>query len=161
MSAAEEKPQVDNVAVLPIAGARGRVEAVGIHGIFYKIRQGGVVLKKSRGGWPIAMKNGQESKLRSAGWLPGFQSLSVGEERIYSFGADVPLAAKILAFFPLIAIGWSPVVGVLLGVVFVFYSIVSIKNPLFPTKTRIALPIMNTIAAVLLTIVIVGGTTPS
>lgn len=157
MSAAEDKKQVDNVAVLPIAGARGRVEAQGIHGIFYRIRQGGVVLKKVRGGWPIAMKNGQEAKLRSAGWLPGFQSLYLEGERVYRFGADVPLAAKILAFFPLIAIGWGPGVGVLLGIIFVFYSIVSIKNPLFPNKTRIVLPIMNTIAAILLTIVIVGG----
>ncbi len=161
MSAAEEKKQVDNVAVLPIAGARGRVEAVGIHGIFYKIRQGGEVLKKRRGGWPIAMKNGQEAKLNAAGWLPGFQSLYLDNERVYRFGADVPLAAKILSFFPLLAIGWDPFVGVLLGIIFVFYGIVSIKNPLFPTKTRIALPIMNTIAAVLLTIVIVGGTSVS
>ena len=161
MSPAEEKKPVDNVAVLPIAGARGRVEVQGIHGIFYKIRQGGVVLKKARGGWPIALKNGQEAKLRSAGWLPGFQSLYVDGERVYRFGADVPLAAKILAFFPLIAIVWGPFIGALLGITFVFYSIVSIKSPLFPTKTRIALPIMNTVAAVLLTIVMVGGQNPS
>lgn len=161
MGATDKKDEADGVSVLPIPGVRGRVEAQEIYGIFYKIRQGGQVLKKRRGGWPIAMKNGTEAKLSSAGWLPGFQSLYLENERIFRFGADVTLAPKILSFFPLSAIAWSPVVGVPLGLIFVLYSLVSIKSPLFSTGKRIALPLMNTIAAILLTIVIVGGQNPS
>jgi len=158
MSVEETKGEGEDVAVLAIPGARGKVEVVGTRRIFYRIRQGGEILKKRRGGWPIQLKNGSVGNLRSAGWYPGFQTLYLDGERVYRFGEGVPVIAKVLAFLPLLAILANPIAGGLLGLVMVFYSIVAIKYPEFPTKVKIALPLMNTLAAILLALVIKGGT---
>jgi hypothetical protein len=147
----------EDVAVLSIPGARGRVEVVGTRRIFYKVRQGGEILKKRKGGWPIQLKNGSIAKLSSAGWLPGFQTLYLGNEKVYRFGEGVPAIAKVLSFLPLLAILVNPYVGGVLGLVLVFYSIVAIKYPEFPNRVKIALPLMNTLAAILLALVIKGG----
>jgi hypothetical protein len=157
MSAEETKAGGEDVAVLPIPGARGRVEVVGTRRIFYKVRQGGEILRKRGGGWPIQLKNGSVAKLSSAGWLPGFQTLYLENERVYRFGEGVPVIAKVFSFLPLLAILANPYVGGLLGLVLVFYSLVAIKYPEFPTRVKIALPLMNTLAAVLLAVVIKGG----
>lgn len=157
MSAEETKAVREDVAVLPIPGARGRVEVVGIRRIFYRVRQGGEILKKRGGGWPIQMKNGSVATLSSAGWLPGFQTLYLEDKKVYRFGEGVPVIAKVFSFLPLLAIVVNPYVGGVLGVVLVIYSIVAIKYPEFPTKVKIALPLMNTLAAVLLAVLIKGG----
>jgi len=157
MSVEETKAEPEDVAVLAIPGARGRVEVVGTRRIFYKVRQGGEVLKKRRGNYPIQLKNGSVGKLRSAGWYPGFQTLYLDNEKVYRFGEGVPVIAKVLAFLPLLAILANPWVGGLLGLVMVFYSIIAIKYPDFPTRVKIALPLMNTLAAILLALVIKGG----
>ena len=158
MSAEESTPPAEDAVVLRIPGARGKVEVVGTRRVFYKIRQGGDVLKRRGGGWPIQLKNGSVAKIRAAGWFPGFQTLYLDGEKVYQFGAGVPAIAKVLALLPLLAILASPVAGVLVGLVFVFYSIIAIKYPEFPPGVRIALPLMNTLAAILLTLVIQGGT---
>jgi hypothetical protein len=157
MSAEESTTGGEDVAVLSIPGARGRVDVVGTRRIFYKVRQGGEVLKKRGGGWPIQLKNGSVAKLSSAGWLPGFQTLYLGSEKVYRFGEGVPAIAKVFSFLPLLAILANPYVGGLLGLVLVFYSIVAIKYPEFPARVKIALPLMNTLAAVLLAMVIKDG----
>ena len=158
MTAEQTKAPGEDVAVLSIPGARGRVEVVGTRRIFYKVRQDGEILKKRKGGWDIQLKNGTVAKLSSAGWFPGFQTLYVENEKVYRFGEGVPTIAKIFSFLPLLAIFANPYVGGLLGVVLVIYSIVAIKYPEFPTRVKIALPLMNTAAAVLLALVIKGGT---
>ena len=157
MTAEEIKAPAEDVAVLAIPGARGRVEVVGTRRVFYKVRQGGEVLKKRKGAWPIALKNGSVADLRSAGWYPGFQTLYLEGAKVYRFGEGVPVIAKVFAFLPLLAILVNPLVGGLLGLVLVFYSIVAIKYPEFPNRIKIALPLMNTLAAILLALVIRGG----
>jgi hypothetical protein len=158
MSAEDTKALGEDVVVLPIPGARERVEVVGTRRILYKVRQGGEILKKRKGGWPIQLKNGSVATLRSAGWYPGFQTLYMGDQKVYRFGEGVPAIAKVFSFLPLLAILVNPYVGGLLGLVLVFYSIVAIKYPEFPTRVKVALPLMNTLAAVLLALVIKGGT---
>lgn len=150
MSAAESKKAIEDSAELPIRGARAKVEVVGTRGIFYKVQQGGQTLKRRRGAWSIALKGSDTVGLRSSGWLPGFQSLWVGEQRVYRFGEDVPLAAKILAFLPLTLILVNPLFGFFVALVLVFYNIVTVKNPVFPKALRIALPIFHTVAGGLL-----------
>lgn len=152
-----KKAPAEDFAVLPIPGARGRVEVVGTRGIFYKVRQGGEILKRRRGGWPVQMKNGSVQKLNAAGWLPGFQTLYLENDKVYRFGADVGLAPRILSFLPLAIIPVNPYIGGVLAIVLFFYNVYTIKNPQLPTWVKIALPIMNTIAGILITIVIKGG----
>ena len=83
----------ENTVELGIRGARAKVEVVGVHGVFYRVRQGGVVLKRRKGKWAIALKGGGTAKLRASGWVPGFQSLWVDGDRVYRFGTDVPAFA--------------------------------------------------------------------
>jgi hypothetical protein len=161
MSAEEIKAAGEDAAVLNIPGARGRVEVVGTRRVFYRVRQGGENLKKRKGGWSIQLKDGSVAKLSSAGWLPGFQTLYLEGAKVYRFGEGVPTIAKVLSFLPLTAIVADLYIGALLGLVMVFYSIIAIKYPEFPTKVKIALPLMNTLAAILVTLVIVGGSSVS
>ena len=161
MSAEVTKTGGEDVAVLPIPGARGRVEVVGTRRIFYKVRQGGELVKRRRGGWPIQMKKGPVQKLNASGWLPGFQALYLENDKVYRFGAEVGLAPRILAFLPLTIVFVNPYIGGVLAVALFIYNIYAIKNPQFPSKVKIALPIMNTVAGILITIVIVGSQHPS
>lgn len=144
----------DNTAILAIPGARSTVKVIGTRGIFFKVEQGGATLKRKKGAWQIAVKGGQMSPMRANGWLPGFQSLWLGQTRVYQFGADVPLSAKILSFLPLGLIALNPYVGALIGVIFVLYNIFAVKFSFFPKPLRIALPVLNTVAGALVLMVL-------
>jgi len=157
MSAEPEKKAAGNMAELPIPRAASPVHVVGTRGVFYSIHQGGKALKKHRGAWVIELKNGKRATLRSAGWVPGFQKLYLDGELIYSFGLEAPLAAKILSFLPLGLIALNSLVGGILGIVLVFYNLYTIKNPDFPNRVKVILPVLNTIAGVLVVIVITGS----
>ncbi len=161
MKSEPRDPATDNIAVLPVPRAASKVELLGTSGVFYSIHQGGELLKKRRGAWTIALKNGKTASLRSAGWMPGFQKLYLDGELIYEFGADAPLAAKIVSFLPIGLIAIHPFIGGVIGIVLVFLNLVTIKNPVFPNRVKIILPILNVVAGALVTIVILGGTTPS
>ena len=147
----------ENTVELGIRGARAKVEVVGVHGVFYRVRQGGEVLKRRKGKWEIALKGGGTAKLRARGWVPGFQSLWVDGDRVYRFGTDVPAIAKWLAFLPLTLIAFSAFVGGIIGILLVFYSLSAIKVPGFPRPLRIALPVMNTIGGLLIIALVTHG----
>ncbi len=156
MNAEPRKGSHDDFAVLPIPAARGRVEVVGARGVFYSLRQGGQVLKRRRRAWPVVLKSGEQGSIRSAGWIPGFQRLYFDGRLVYQFGADVPRTARVLAFLPLALIALNLLIGGTLGIVLVIYNLYAIKNPNFPNPVRIAVPVLHTIAGVLVTIVASG-----
>ena len=103
-------------------------------------------------------RNGRREKpsALSRGILPGFQSLYVEDEKIYQFGADVPVWMRALAFLPVVLIPVNPVFGSILAVLLFFMNIMVIKNPEMPPALRVALPIINTAAATLALLLLMG-----
>jgi len=137
---------MENVQKLEIAGARGTVEVDGVTGIFYKIRVDDEVVKRTKGGWPIPMRNGKVSKLSSRGIVPGFQKLYMDEALVYAMGGHVEKWLRALMFLPFLLIFVNQLFGLILGVLLFFMNISAVKNDQMPMPVRAALPIINTVA---------------
>lgn len=132
---------------LDVEGAREPVEVDGVLGVFYKIRVGGTVVKRRKGGWDIPMRNGPVSRLSSGGVLPGFHKLYLDGTPIYAMGAHVDLAMRILMFLPFVLIVINPVLGLVLALILFFMNISIVKNPHMPWPVRVILPVGNLLAA--------------
>lgn len=145
---------MDNTQRLDIEGARDTVEVDGVLGVFYKIRVGGEVVRRGRGGWAIPMRGGGAAQLTSRGVLPGFQTLYLDGQPIYAIGAHVEPVLRVVMFIPFLLIFVNPLLGLVLGVILYLMNISLVKNPLMPHPLRIALPVINALAgAVILSLV--------
>ena len=74
---------------LDIPGARQTVELENPHGVLYKVRLGGEVIKRGRGGWAIPLRNGNTARLKAKGLIPGFQVLKLEDETLFDMGEGV------------------------------------------------------------------------
>lgn len=136
---------MDNIEPLNVPGARQSVEIENPHGILYKIRVGGDVVKRQRNTWYIPMRRGKDAKIKARGLIPGFQVLNLDGERIYDMGAGVGRLERITMFAPLLLIFWIPF-GLLLGLILFLFGIPLVKNLDVPRPFRIAVPIINLLA---------------
>ena len=145
----------ENRSLLTLPGAKGKVELVNPLGIVARIEIDGERAAPHRGGWAIPLKAGGTARLAPKGWLPGFQALIWEGKTIYKLGSHVGRPERIALFTPflLIVLWWfmTPVALALF-----FLGIPVVKNPHMPRPLRIALPIVNTIAAAVL---LVAGVT--
>ncbi len=140
---------------LDLEGAKPKVEIDGVLGIIPKVLVDGERARPDRGGWIIPLRNGGEGRLVVRGYLPGFQRFLWQGEEVYRLGAHVGLAEKITLFTPflLFVLLWFMVpVSLLLF----FAGIPVAKNPRMPRALRIALPVVNTIAAFVATVAILS-----
>lgn len=145
LDAVEETPS-DRV-VLVLTGAKPNVEVDGALGIVAKVLVDGQRAKPDRGGWRIPLRKGGEARLTVKGFLPGFQTFHWQGKEVFTLGAHVGLAERIVMFVPLLLVfaGWF-LVPVALALFFV--SIPVVKNPHMPRALRIALPVVNSVAAI-------------
>jgi len=74
-------------------------------------------------------------------------------------GADVKTPERIAVFAPLILVIWVPF-GLLLALVLFFMGLPGIKNQQMPRGLRIALPLINTVAAGVILTLITGRIGP-
>lgn len=139
----------EQTVTLDIPGARGKVELVGAERIFYKVLVDGEPVSRRKGRWEIEMRGGKVGALESRGILPGFQTLVMGDREVYRMGGHATTLEKALMFLPLVLIVFG-FAGAVLGVVLFFMNVLAVKNPLMPRAARIALPIVNTVAGVLI-----------
>ncbi|MGC4175740.1 hypothetical protein [Demequina sp.] len=144
-----------DIVPLDVPGARQTVELENPQGIFYKIRVGGEVIKRTKGGWSVPLRNGSTAKIKSQGFIPGFQALYLEDKKIYDMGAGVQLPERIAIFAPLILLIWVPF-GLVLGLILFFMGIPGVKNQQMPRGLRIALPLINTVAAAVILTLITG-----
>jgi len=144
-----------DLVTLDIPGARQSVELENPRGIFYKIRLGGEVIKRGRGGWRIPLRNGTEVGIKSRGLIPGFQVLNLGDKRLYDMGEGVGRIERITMFAPILLTLWLPF-GVLLGLALFFLGIPAVKNLQMPRPLRVALPIINFLAGAFILTLITG-----
>ena len=140
---------MENIQPLNVPGARQSVEIENPQGILYKIRVGGEVIKRQRGGWRIPLRNGNTGVIKSKGLIPGFQVLKVDGDTVYDMGTGVSRLERFVMFAPLLLITWIPF-GLVLGLVLFLTSIPAVKNLQMPRPLRIALPIINFVAGALI-----------
>lgn len=135
-----------NVIRLDLSGAKGKVEVTGALGIVAKVQLDGVRARPQRGGWSIPLTKGGEGKLEVKGFLPGFQRFAWDGETVLHLGEHVRLPEKIAMFAPfLLMVAWVFLAPISLALFMMNIPIV--KNPLMPRALRVALPIVNTVAA--------------
>ncbi|WP_062527594.1 hypothetical protein [Demequina rhizosphaerae] len=144
---------MENTRRLDIPGARGKVEVDGVLGLLYKVRVDGQVVKRTRGRWPIPMRNGKTATLSANGVIPGFQTLRFEGEPILKMGAHVEPAVKVAMFAPVVLLLWG-FVGAILTVLMLLTNIILVKNPQMPMGLRLGLPLVNTaVMAMALTLI--------
>lgn len=146
---------MDNIQPLNVPGARKSVDVENPQGIFYKIRLGGEVIKRERGGWRIPLRNGSTAVIKSKGLIPGFQVLNLDGERIYDMGQGVGKIERVTMFAPLVLIIWVPF-GIALALALFFLGIPAVKNLQMPRPLRIALPVINALAGAFILYLITG-----
>lgn len=153
---------MENTVTLDIAGARGTVEVEGALGVLVKVLIDGTPVKARKGVFVVPRRKGEDAQVRVRGLLPGFQKVTVDGEKVLDLGAHVPTAARITMFAPLLlvfAAGLGPflgTIGLVLALVLFFMSIMVVKNPDMPVGLRVALPLVNTIAAAVVILVFAG-----
>ena len=140
---------------LAVPGARQTVEIENPHGIFYKIRLGGDVIKRGKGGRHIPLRNGNTAHLKAKGLIPGFQVLKLEDVTVFDMGEGVGRAERITMFAPILLALWVPF-GLLLGLVLFFFGIPLVKNIQVPRPFRIAVPIVNFLAGGLILTLLTG-----
>lgn len=148
---------MDNTEKLNIPGARGTIAVTGVHGIFYKILVDGEPIKPVKGTWQIPARNGSVTRMRARGVLPGFQRLFVDGEQVFDMAHDVSLPQRIVMFAPLLLIFVNPVLGLPLALIMFFMNVTLVKNAAMPAALRIALPIINTLAAAIVIFLLTSG----
>ena len=144
-----------NRVVLELQGAKPKVEIDGTLGVVSKVLINGERARPVRGGWFIPLRNGGEGRLEVKGYVPGFQRFRWQGVEVHRLGAHVGLPERIAMFAPflLIAAAWFMVPVAL--IVF-FMGIPVVKNPKMPRALRIALPLVNTVAAFIATVAVVA-----
>lgn len=135
-----------NRVVLDLKGAKPKVEIDGALGVIAKVLVDGERARPDRGGWLIPLRKGGQGRLVVRGYLPGFQRFFWQGEEVYRLGAHVGLAEKITMFTPflLFVLAWFMVP---VSLILFFTGIPVAKNPRMPRALRIALPVINTVAA--------------
>ena len=136
-----------NLIVLDLPGAKGKVEVTGALGIVARVQIDGERARPERGGWRIPLKDGSESKLMVKGFIPGFQRFLWKNETVLQMGAHVRLSEKIAMFVPFLMMLASVFLAPISLALFMM-NIPIVKNPLMPQVLRVALPVVNTVAAV-------------
>ena len=134
-----------SIIPLDLSGAKGKIEVTGALGIVARVQIDGERARPQRGGWSIPLKNGGESKLLVKGFIPGFQRFVWNGDTVLRIGAHVGLPEKITMFAPFLLMWWIYLAPVSLALFMM--SIPIVKNPLMPRALRIAIPILNTVAA--------------
>lgn len=153
---------MDNIDTLSVPGVRGALEVHGTNGIFYRIVHKGEVLKPVKGRWLLPAGANKTTELRQRGFFPGFTSLYANNEKVYAFGANVPMWLRAIVFIPLLLVLVNPLFGLALGILMFFMNILIVKNPQMPLPLRAALPIINTLAAgLILALLSAAGTNAS
>ncbi|MDE0573292.1 hypothetical protein ON058_07680 [Demequina sp. B12] len=145
----------NELADLSLPGARGTTQVQGAQGIFYKVLLNGEPVSRRKGAWPIPAKGG-ETELRARGLLPGFQTLWWNGTEVYRFGAHASVLEKVVMFAPLLLTLSLTLVGLFLGLVLFFVSVLVVKNVAMPKPLRIALPLVNTVAGGVI-VAVLGG----
>lgn len=138
---------MENTVPLTIKGARGNVAIQTVALVFFKILLNGEVLKQRRGRWMIPTRDGRTKELRVRGFVPGFQKLFADGEQVHDMGGDVSRLERIVMFVPLLLIAVNPWLGLPVGLIMFFMNVTLVKNPTLPRPLRIALPVINTVAA--------------
>ncbi|MFW2513484.1 hypothetical protein ACNI3K_06870 [Demequina sp. SO4-13] len=153
--AGNDKGAVNDTVPLDIPGARGDVTVTGAERIFYKVQIDGEPVKRKGGGWTIPTRDGGEVKLQSRGFIPGFQTLYLGNRDVLRMGAHVGLAERMAMFLPvLLVVFLFP--GVVLGVILFFMNVMAVKNPVMPKAARIGVAILNTLAGAFILLLLPG-----
>ena len=142
--AVNETPE--NRQLLTLPGATGRVELLNALGIVAKIDVNGERAKPQRGGWAIPLKSGGTGRLAVKGWVPGFQSFIWEGKTVYKLGEHVGRAERIVMYLPFLLL-LMMIFMVPVSLALFFMNISLVKNPHMPRPLRIALPIVNTLAA--------------
>ena len=145
-----------DTVILNVPGSKQPVELENPHGVLYKIRVGGEVIRRQRGAWNIPLRNGKEARLKARGLIPGFQVLNLDGERVYDMGEGVGRIERITMIAPVLLIIWIPF-GIVLGLVMFLTGIPAVKNLQFPRPLRIALPIINFLAGAFILYLITGA----
>jgi len=144
-----------DLVTLNVPGARQTVELENPHGILYKIRLGGEVIKRGKGGWAIPLRNGSAAHIKAKGLIPGFQALFLDGDKIYDMGDGVGKLERITMFAPILLIIWLPF-GLILGLLLFFLGLPLVKNLQVPRPARIAVPIVNFLAGALILTLLTG-----
>ena len=140
---------------LDIPGARQTVELENPHGVLYKVRLGGEVIKRGRGGWAIPLRNGNTARLKAKGLIPGFQVLKLEDETLFDMGEGVGKLERITMFAPILLVIWVPF-GLVLGLLLFFLGLPLVKNLQVPRPMRIAVPIVNFAAGAIILTLLTG-----
>lgn len=144
-----------DLVTLDVPGSRKPVELENPHGIFYKLRLGGEIIKRRKGAWEIPLRNGSTARITSSGLIPGFQKLWLEGKQLYDMGAGVGIPERIAVFAPLILVLWVPL-GMPLAIILFFMGLPGAKNQQMPRGLRVALPLINTVAAAVILTLITG-----
>ncbi|WNM26187.1 hypothetical protein RN607_08235 [Demequina capsici] len=153
---------MENTVPLEIHGARGKVEVEGVLGLGAKVLLDGEPVRAVKGAYAIPLKGGATAQVKVRGLLPGFQTVTVDGTPALDMGAHVPKVARYTMFAPLLLLLSALLgtvigtIGMLLAVVLFFMSVFVVKNPEMPAGLRVALPVINTVAAALVVLVFAG-----
>ncbi|MFW7415798.1 hypothetical protein [Demequina sp. SO4-18] len=149
----------DDTVKLDIPGARGDVRVSGSERIFYKVLIDGKPVSRKGGGWTIPLRNGETTKLRARGFIPGFQTLYTEDGDVLRMGAHVGLSERMAMFLPVLLIVFL-FPGLVLGLILFFMNVMAVKNPMMPKAARIGVAILNTVAGAFVLLLLpslVGG----
>lgn len=140
---------------LDIPGVKGTVELKGAQGIFYSVVHDGVPVKPTKGRWLLPAKRGESVELRARGFLPGFQRLYANGTEVAAMGSYVPTWLKALPFFSFLLVVANPFIGAIVAVLLFFLGIGIVKNPQMPVALRAVLTVANTVAALVIIVLMV------
>ncbi|WP_062076400.1 hypothetical protein [Demequina globuliformis] len=143
-----------DITDLDLPGAQGTVQIRGAQGIFYSILLDGEPVSRTKGAWRIPMRGGDVGELRSTGILPGFQKLGWQGEEVFAFGSHASPVERAVMFAPLLLAFIGGLLGLILGLVLFFMSVRVVKLEPMPRALRIALPLINTAAGVMILLLI-------
>ena len=135
-----------NLIPLDLSGAKGKVEVTGALGIIAKVQIDGERASAQRGGWSIPLQGGGDKKLMVKGFIPGFQRFTWNGETVLQLGEHVRFPEKTAMFVPFLLMVASVFLAPISLALFLM-NIPVVKNPLMPQALRIALPVINTVAA--------------
>lgn len=148
---------MDNVEQITVPGAQGQVEVSGAHGILFRILQDGAVVKPRKGVWELRGKGGNAVQVRARGFFPGFVKLAANSQVIYSFGHYVPAWLRAITLLPFLIIVLNPLAGLVFGMALFISNVLIVKNQAMPLGLRVALPVVNAVAAGLVVLLLSGS----
>lgn len=133
---------------LSLKGAKPKVEIRRALGVLPRVFVDGEQQRPHKGGWMIPVGSAKEEKLSMQGVLPGFQRFEWRGDVVAKLGAHVRTPEKVVMFAPILMLVALPYfMTVVLALALFFMNIPVVKNPNMPRGLRIALPVINTVAA--------------